>query len=275
MGERKQRQPWARLTEGERGRFLQVLRETGNRRTAANAIGAEPRLMDQRRDHDPEFDQAWEEATLEAHRRLSAADAPFGGGAGEGGEGVGGRTSAIRRGKKGRLQLVETGARRWSGEVEARFLAALRASGNVRAAARSVGFCESTVWARRRQSPALASAMEEMLEDAELALEYRIACMASEEASGGARGEREENGALASPPADAGLEPLPFDPDFAMRFLKWREDKRRGGKRRTPKAAPPSIEEATEIILRRIAPIKRHGEREAGADADPGAGGEA
>ena len=253
VGKRKDdgRQPWARLTEGERARFLQVLRETGNRRIAAGAIGIEPRLMDQRREHDPELDRAWEEAAEEAHRRLSAADGPFEGGAA-------GKAKAIRRGKSGRLQMIETGEKRWSAAVEARFLEALRASGNVRAAARSVGFTEGTVWARRRQWPAFATAMEEMLEEAELALEYRIACMASgaerEEAPAGDGGDDRGEG---FPPA------LGFDPDFAMRFLKWREEKRRGGGRRTPVAAPPLLEHVTEKLLRRIEAIKRHRRRAA------------
>ncbi len=44
----------------------------------------------------------------------------------------------IRRGKRGRLQLVAAGEGRWSPEVEARFLEVLRQTGNVAAAARAV-----------------------------------------------------------------------------------------------------------------------------------------
>jgi phage terminase large subunit-like protein len=51
-----------RLTSEERGRFLQVLRETGNRKAAAAAIGVEPRLMDQRREHERALDRQWTEA---------------------------------------------------------------------------------------------------------------------------------------------------------------------------------------------------------------------
>jgi hypothetical protein len=253
LGEGKgKRRPWGRLTEGERAQFIEVLRESGNRRMAAEAIGIEPRLMDQRREHDAELDRAWEQAAEEAHRRLSGVEAPFDSGAG-------GTPRAIRRGKNGRLQRVEPGVARWSAAVEARFLEALRLCGNVRASAKCVGFSESTVWTRRRQWPAFAKAMEEMLEEAELALEYRIACMASgagpgEPAPGEAAGD-EGSGTGDLPPA------LGFDPDFAMRFLKWREEKRRGGGRRTPLAAPPSIEDVTEKLMRRIEAIKRHGRR--------------
>lgn len=260
MGEGREggRGPWSRLAEGERARFLEVLRETGNRGLAAKAIGIEPRLMDQRRGHDADLDQEWEEAAEEAHRRLLALDGPFE-------TGAGGTPKAIRRGKKGRLQLVEAGERRWTGDTEARFLEALRGCGNVRAAARFVGSCESTVWTRRRQWPAFAKAMEEMLEEAELALEYRIACMAN----GAGPGEAARDQAGGDEESEGGdlPQPLGFDPDFAMRFLKWREEKRRGGKRRTPLAAPPPIEDVAAKVLRLVEAIKRH--RPPGAVEDP------
>jgi hypothetical protein len=51
--------------------------------------------------------------------------------------------------------------------------------------------------------------------------------------------------------------------DQALRFLKWREEKRRG-RRRTPRAKLPSIEDVTEKIVRRVEAIKRHRRRQAG-----------
>lgn len=62
-----------RLTPEERARFLEVLGETGNRKAAAAAIGVEPRLMDQRREHDPELDRDWEEAVEAVHRPSRAS----------------------------------------------------------------------------------------------------------------------------------------------------------------------------------------------------------
>jgi len=273
------RERHGKLSAEERALFLKVLRETGNRRAAAEAIGVEARLMDQRRRHDPALDRDWEDAALAAHLRLSKAKGPFAGGSG-----------TIRRGKRGRLQLVDAGEKRWSAEVEERFFEALRACGNVRSAARSVGFTESAVWTRRRQWPAFAAAMEAMLEEAELALEFRIASMgnvvdsASVIASGAKRSSSEpvdcrvagaprndgevEEGAFGAPTPNPSLEreggegPLPFDMDGAMRFLKWREEKRRGRGRRAPAAAPPSIEAVTEMIVRRVEAIKRHRARE-------------
>jgi hypothetical protein len=246
------RPPYARLSEEERARFLAVLRETGNRRAAAEAIGVEPRAMDQRREHDAALDRDWEAAAEEAHRLLSEAEGPFG-------CAPQGKLNMIRRGKQGRLQLVAAGDGRWTAEVEERFKEVLRATGNVRAAARAVGFAESTVWQRRRQWPAFAQALEEMLEEAELAFEFRLAGMGTNVV--GARGDAS---AASQGLSSSLVEEERFDPEQAMRFLKWREEKRRGTGRRTPQARPPSIEEVTEKIVRQVEAIKRHRRREAG-----------
>jgi hypothetical protein len=68
--------------------------------------------------------------------------------------------------------------------------------------------------------------------------------------------------------------PLPFDPEFALRFLKWREEKRRaqgGGAGSAASAARRQavedmpIEAVREEILRRIDAIRAHEtRREAG-----------
>jgi hypothetical protein len=240
-----------RLGAGERKRFLDVLRQTGNRKAAAAAIGIEPRLMDQRREHDPELDRAWEEAAEEAHRRFSAARGPFD-------CNPVGRFNMIRRGKGGRLQLVAAGDGRWSVAVEKRFLEVLRMCGNVRAAAQAVGFSESAVWDRWRKWPGFAEALEMMLEEAELALEFRIALMGNDVPPPDGGG---------SDPAPVHLPeaaPLPFDRDFAMRFLKWREEKRRGGGHRGPCSKPPAGEDVAEKVVRQVEAIKRHRQRQAG-----------
>jgi hypothetical protein len=246
-----ERRPYRRLTGEERGRFLGVLRETGNRTAAAAAIGVEPRLMDQRREHDAELDRDWTDAEEEAHRGLSEAKGPFD-------CRPVGKLNMIRRGKSGRLQMVAAGAGRWTAAVERRFHEVLRSCGSVRAAAHSVGFSESAVWDRLRKWPAFAEAVERVLDEAELALQLRIACMGNNILP--------EEGEMPETPAHdpVPIAPVPLDPDFAMRFLKWREEKRRGRGRHAPRARPPSIEEVTEKIVRRVEAIKRHRQRDGG-----------
>ena len=149
MSEDDGRRPYTRLGGEERALFLKVLRETGNRRAAAAAIGVEARLMDQRREHDPELDRDWRAALERGASRSGARQGAVRLSAGR-------QRNTIRRGRNGRLQLVAAGEERWSAAAEARFKEALRACGNVRAAAQAAGFSESAVWdggGRGRPSP--------------------------------------------------------------------------------------------------------------------------
>ena len=258
MAGKKKQAPRMRLSPEQRDRFLEVLGQTGNRRFAAEAIGVEPRLMDQRREFDPLLDRQWEEALDQADRRLAGAAGPF--------DCAGGRElNVIKRGRGGRTQIVASGPKRWNRGVEDRFLSALGMCGNIAAAARSVGFSESSVWHRRAKWPEFARAMEEVLEQAEVRIEFRMAAMGSDLAAAAlSEGGKERPSAA---PAGSGQaspgtsEAPPFDRDFALRFLKWREEKRQGRSKRPrggSAAREPSIGEVKESILRKIDAIERH-----------------
>lgn len=254
MGEGKKgaRAPRMRLSAEQRDRFLKVLEQTGNRRFAAAAIGVEPRLMDQRRRFDKLLDEGWEAALAEAERRLAPATGPFDcAGAG--------RMNVVRRGAGGRTQIVAAGAKRWSRPLEDRFLAILGMCGNVRAAARAIGFTESSVWQRRRKWLDFAQRMEETLEDAEVRLEFRLATLGNDLDAASLEEEGAATSAGESSEGQVSVEPDPFDPDIALRFLKWREDKRRGlqceGKRWQ---RPRTLEEVGESILRKMDAIERY-----------------
>lgn len=245
--ERRERGPGRRLSGAKRDRFLEVLGQTGNRRAAALAIGVEPRLMDQRRRFDAVLDRQWEQALDQAHRRLAGAAGPF--------DCIGAREfNVIRRGPDGRLKLYASGAKRWNGQVEERFLAALAACGNMAAAARSVGFSESSVWQRRAKFPAFAQRIEAMLEEAELALELRVAWEA-----GRPPGPVDADAARAEA---AGLPETAraFDPDLAMRFLKWRAEKNRTGKAPSRGGRPEkavTLDETVDVLHKRIEAFTR------------------
>lgn len=248
-------QPYLRLSAAQKDRFLEVLGQTGNRRAAAEAIGVEPRLMDQRRKYDKVLDRQWAAALAQADRRLSGAAGPF--------DCIGARQlNVIRRGRGGRIQLVAAGAKRWCKAIEDRFLATLGMCGNIAASARAVGFSESCVWQRRRAWPDFARRMEEVLEEAELRIEFRLASIGSEAETGAGAGDG--MGTFGSNP------PAPFDPDFALRFLKWREEKRtgRGSKGRRHMRPEPSVEEVRAKILAKLDAIERHEARKAAKAAE-------
>lgn len=257
---RRARAPRTRLSAEKKERFLEVLGQTGNRLYAAEAIGADPRSMDQRRKFDPLLDRQWEEALQQADRRLAGASGPL--------DCIGGaEPMVIRRGPGGRLRIVKAGPRRWSRKVEDRFFAILATTGNISASARAVGFSESCIAQRRRKFQGFAQRMEEALEDAEILLEFRLA-----EASGWRAPQRGARQTETEPPAPATGEAVPFDPDLAMRFLKWREEKRRGGGQRRGRVLrrEPTIEEVRDEVKRRIAAIRRHRERYGGGPSGEG-----
>lgn len=253
-----------RWTGARREAYFAVLAETGNAAAAAAAIGMDRSTLRHRRKRDPDFARDHEAALAAADERLA-----------QGGEEIAlDPFETIRPGPSGRLQIVAIGKGRWSGAVEQRFLALLRENGNMSASARAVGFTPETVFERRRQWPAFAAAIEAVLEDAELALELRLATAGNNVAAAGAAGTA--GAGTAGEGAAAGSGPQPFDPEFALKFLKWREEKRRGGGRRGRWLVrpEPTIEEVRDELVRRVAAIRRHREQCGTGDRPPGEGGE-
>lgn len=259
MAEKEWRRRVARFTAARREHYLEVLGLTGNRTAAAEAIGFRTNRIAGMRKRDAAFDAACEEALEAATARLADAEGPF--------EGVeDGDFQTIRIGRNGRAQIIAVGPGRWSARVEDRFIGLLGQCGNVEASARAVGFAGTDMFRRRRQWPAFARRWEEALEEAEVRLEFRLACAGSkftadedESLDSGVRGNDE-----------GGVEIVPFDPEFALKFLKWREEKRAGrGRRGRRDYGPrePSIEEVKASILRKIEAIEAH-DRRFGTGAD-------
>lgn len=235
------RRRW-RWTPARRARLLELIAETGNFTAAAEAVGTSWNSVDRLRKRDPEFARQCEEASLAADERLGQAESAF--------EGVEDEYQAIRRTSNGRWQVAAVRKGYWTRATEAAFFAYLRETGNISAAARSVGSDPSSVFERLHKWPAFARRFEEVLEDASITLEFRLACQ-----DGAAAGPAEEAAAEAA--AEAGR--AEFDPELALRFLKWRHEKQTGrARRRGSVPAPPSIEAVTDKIVRQVEAIKRH-----------------
>ncbi|HEY0313419.1 MAG TPA: hypothetical protein VGC56_13090 [Allosphingosinicella sp.] len=262
-----------RFTALRRSDYLEVLERTGNARAAAEAIGISRNRLRAMRRREPGFDRDCAEAEAAATRRLAGVKGPF--------DGVeDGNFETIRRRRDGRVQIIAVGPGRWSKKIEDRFFAALAACGNIDASARAVGFAGTDMHRRRRQWPAFARRMDEMLEDAELRLELLLAStgnkwVQAEGAGGAGPGAGTGDAGAAAASREGAREAVPFDPEFALRFLKWREEKRRaqggGGARSSASAARRQavedmpIEAVREEILRRIDAIRAHeARREAG-----------
>ena len=233
-----------RFTAPRREAFLEFLGKTGNLTAAAATVGIDRSTAEQRRKRDAEFELGCRAALAEADRALAGAEDAFGA------DGQGAFT-VIKRSRSGRTQIIRAGAKRWSKAIEDRFFAALSMCGNVAAAARAVGFTEGCIWARRRNWSAFRARMEEALDEAEINIEFRLASMGCD--LGTAGGEEAGMGTVTS---DC---PLPFDPDLALRYLKWRQLKRTGqsGRRgRFPAERP--FEEVVESIMTKVEAIDRH-----------------
>lgn len=246
--------------------FLALVRETGNARAAARALG-HPDLFNNRMKRHPDFRRAVRAAAEEADADLRAAENPFPYPFGMKGklptdpESLGGylrpgRKPAsepepvIRRNSKGRMQVSLTREGHWTSRIEADFLARLAATGNFNACARAVGFQPASVHERVRKWAAFARDCERALGEASVRLDYRLAAHAH---------------ALLREPGEAqaaGIdeEEVPFDPAMAMKILSHIDARKygRSGKGRRKGAPERSFSQACESILAKIEAIERH-----------------
>ncbi len=257
-----------------RGRFLALLRETGNV-AATLRITGHPNMFYKRRRRDPDFARDWAEAVAAADAKLSQAESAFpeAGAEGEGmGTGTGtfplntsaealggylrpGRKKSqsrpqpvIRRTSNGKAQIALAREGHMTAESEAEFLALLRATGNFAASARAIGFQPASLHQRAEKWPAFGRACREAQDAADVQLDYALVAHAHM-----LLGMGRVDGA--EPPAVE----VPFDPEAAMRiigFLDRRKAGRTGGRH---KGAPErSFEEVVESIMSKIEAIERH-----------------
>ncbi|HEX8484392.1 hypothetical protein [Sphingomonas sp.] len=130
--------------------FVRHLRQTGNARIAAEAVGVNATtLWCRRRDH-PDFAAEWDAALVFARAALAdKRSAP----AGEGLRTAGGEYQ-IRTNKHGHLQVSRAARGRLTRAGERAFLKALASTANIRLAAQSIGFAVSALYERRYRSNA-------------------------------------------------------------------------------------------------------------------------
>jgi hypothetical protein len=241
--------------------YLALLRETGNARASARALG-HPYLFDNRKRYDPAFARACDAAAKAADARLSRAESPFlspievkSMPPPEGDEPVPEpREQAIRRTSNGRTQISYVREGGWTSKIEAAFLARLRETGNFDASAWAVGFNPRTLYTRIDQWAAFARDCAEALEAASVQLDYTLVAHAHAllRRPGEAQAEDGEE--------DKDEARVPFDPEAAMRILSFIDRRRAGRTTRGHRKGPPArrVEDARASILRKIEAIERH-----------------
>ena len=159
--------------------FLAALRRTGNARLAARELGLNRSTFTKRRARHAAFAADWDATLAAAHaaftlsggtrppepasapdpNTLAVADAPEWRKAlrTQGGE------PTITRTASGRLQLRLSPPGRLTRASEQAFLTALAATANVRLAAAAIGVAHTSIYAKRKASPAFAAQMDEAL----------------------------------------------------------------------------------------------------------------
>ncbi|MBV9930832.1 MAG: hypothetical protein JO013_07790 [Alphaproteobacteria bacterium] len=165
----------------------------------------------------------------------------------------------IRRNSQGRTQVTFARAGHWTAEIEADFLARVRASGNIAASARAVGFQPASVHERLRRWPAFKAAVDAALEEVSDELEYALVAHATALARGAA-GDAGDEAAAGDAAIDGGAAAaVPRDPIGAMRILSF-IDARRARRIGRARKGPPekTLEEAIDSIMRKLDAIERH-----------------
>ncbi len=240
-----------KFSEARREAFLAALRETGNQTIAAERAKVSRSWVQLHRSQDPAFKRAIDKAVAEAKAALQHAEEEQGTGCKPAsGWGFLDGEELVVRGTGGsgggkRVQIARARVRGWSPRVEERFLAALTATCNVKAACAEVGLTPASAYNHRRRWPAFARRWDVAVE---------IGCdqieMGLIEAAG--------NFLLGEDPPDAA--PLRgMTVDHAIHLLHMHKHQvHRIGKRPGLRARERDFETVRASIVRKIEVIERH-----------------
>ena len=258
--------------------FLRELARGGSVALAAETCGIDRSSAYQLRGRNPAFAASWDRALEAARERLSEGDQSPSRVRERPGEGessppdslprplpqAGGEMNAklrdnqvIRSSKAGRPCIARVGPGRWSAESERAFLAELRASANVKAAARAAGVSAVAAYNRRRLWPAFAEAWCEALAEGYVRIEtlliHAATCTLDPE-----------------PEPDAAREAPLMSVEQAMNLYKLHRAGQQGGKpqRYAWRQQEPDIEAVRAEILRKVAAMEKARALQKGSGAE-------
>lgn len=155
----------AKMSAARRAAFVKALAETGNITVAAERAKVSRSWVQLHRSTDHAFDSACRAAVAEARERLSGHGErrpPSGWGFAGGEELVvkGARSASGRR-----VQVARARIRQWTARAERRFLEALAATCNVKAACAAVGLTQASAYGHRKRWPAFADKWDQVIDD--------------------------------------------------------------------------------------------------------------
>ena len=249
----------AKSGQARKEAFLAALRETGNRTIAAERAKVSQSWVTLQRKSDPAFKAACEEAREAARRALaSAPDQVRSSGQARSASGTNGPPSGwgfldgeelVVRGTGGsgggkRVQIARARPRQWTPRVEERFLAALTATCNVKAACAEVGLTPASAYNHRNRWARFGERWDEALEIGYVQIEMGLI---------------EQAGNLFSGEGPVDVEPIrAMTADHAIHLLHMHKHRVHGlGKRPGLRAREPDIEEVRAAILRKVDAMRR------------------
>ena len=165
--------------------FLHYLAQTGNQTLSAERAKVSRSWVQLHRSTDPEFDAACRRAIEATKGRFQASPhpnpSPSRGGTNQPPSGWGHLDGAelVVRGTGGsgggkRVQIARARVKQWTARVEARFLAALAGTCNVKAACAQVGMWPPSAYNHRKRWPAFTEAWDEAVETGYVRIEAAL-----------------------------------------------------------------------------------------------------
>ena len=141
----------------------------------------------------------------------------------------------------------------WTRTNERLFLRHLRATGNISASARAAGRSPSGAFELRNRDPVFAANWDGALRDSRLRLHSKLIVFAE---FGGAEPAYDDDGDPIEPRMEN------FQPDLALRLLRFHADSETGGRRGRPGPPPVGDEELTAALLCRFDQLERRRARQ-------------
>ncbi|MFN3625989.1 MAG: hypothetical protein ACK4TP_18290, partial [Hyphomicrobium sp.] len=165
----------AKFSSARRAAFFKALSETGNITVSAERAKVSRSWVQLHRSTDPEFDSACRASLDVARSKLldRARDERSGGKRGANrppsGWGFAGGEELVVKGTRSatgrRVQVARARLKQWTPRAERRFLEALAATCNVKAACAEVGLTQASAYAHRKRWPAFADKWDQVIDD--------------------------------------------------------------------------------------------------------------
>lgn len=244
----------AKTSKARRRAFFTALAATGNQTLAAERAKVSRSWVSLHRAADPAFKAEMEAAVVAAKERLAGA---AGVGPGPAWRAQDGEELAVRGAAGQKPRITRARCKQWTPRVESRFLTALAASCNVRAACAEAGLSIASAYNHRHRWPGFARRWDQALETGHVRIEAALLDAAGSMWEG-----------------------VDYDPDAPIprmtvyeAIILWRlheRSARRVAKRPGRAAREPRIEEVRAAVLHAVERVERVSAREAAGAARRG-----